>query len=283
MTSHSGAATALMRIGQPQLLEAIQLVREGRVFDLGTNLGGGMPRGRPEMFGQYQWSSHHDPAFGPEPAQGFEYSMEVITACPHQSSHIDGLAHVQAEGRIFGGSTVDEAYSAVGWKEHGMETVPPIVGRGILLDVPTALGVDRVSDDAVIDKAALGTTMDAQRSEVRPGDVVLVRTGKIQDYELGLESYYGEAPGVDVAAALWLYDKGMAVLGSDTSGTEPTPFSDASHTAHRALLVERGVHLLEILNLEELSAAKVYEFLFVCSPLKIVGATGSWVRPIAMV
>lgn len=75
----------------------------------------------------------------------------------------------------------------------------------------------------------------------------------------------------------------MAVLGADSTGIEPLPFPDPARTTHRAMLVERGVHLVENLYLDELAADGVAEALFVCLPLKITGATGSWVRPVAIV
>jgi kynurenine formamidase len=275
-------APALGRIGTDERLRAVRTVREGRVFDLGTSLGGDMPRGA-ALFAPYRWSSTHAPGRGPG-SDGFEYSNDVISGCLHQSSHIDGLCHVQADGRIFGGATVADAYSDEwGWGRHGIETVPPIVGRGVLVDVPTALGLPRLEDGAAVSKELVVSALERQGTDLRSGDVVLVRTGKVQEYLAGRESYYVLSPGVSIEAGLWLYEAGMSVLGTDTSGTEPTPFAAPSRTLHRALLVERGVHLLEILNLEELAAAEAYEFLFVCSPLKIVGATGSWVRPVAIV
>jgi kynurenine formamidase len=274
---------ALERIGQAEALAASALVKTGRQFDLGTDLGGSMPKGPASMFAPYHWLSYHTPRTGPNTDHAFEYSMDLIMGSPHQSSHIDGLAHIQGDGKIFGGSSVGDVYGDTGWREHGIETVPPIIGRGILLDVPLALGVDSLTDRDVIDEDVVKSTLEKQGTELRRGDVVLVRTGKIREYLRGEESYYSDQPGVETEAGVWLYDHGMAVLGTDTSGTEPMPYEDASKTVHRALLVDRGVHLLEILNLEDLAAARVYEFMFICSPLKIVGATGSWVRPVALV
>jgi kynurenine formamidase len=112
---------------------------------------------------------------------------------------------------------------------------------------------------------------------------VLVRTGKMADYHGDGASYFAAGPGIGVEAALWLFERGMAVLGSDTSATEPFPFPDPDNTVHRAMLVERGVFLVEILCLDELASASAYEFLFVCLPLKFRGGTGSWVRPVAVV
>jgi kynurenine formamidase len=111
---------------------------------------------------------------------------------------------------------------------------------------------------------------------------VLVRTGKIQDF--GDEAAFQAAePGVGRDAALWLYQAGMAVLGTDTTGTEPLPFNDPAVTTHAAMLVECGVHLIENLYLEDVGREEVSEGLFVALPLKITGATGSWIRPVLIV
>jgi kynurenine formamidase len=119
-------------------------------------------------------------------------------------------------------------------------------------------------------------------AEVRKGDIALVRTGKIQDF--GDEAAFQAAePGVGREAALWLYRAGMAVLGTDTTGTEPLPFVDPRSATHDAMLQESGVHLIENLYLEEVAARGVTEGLFVALPLKITRATGSWVRPILVV
>jgi kynurenine formamidase len=109
-----------------------------------------------------------------------------------------------------------------------------------------------------------------------------VRTGKIREFAGDPVAYEAAQPGVGPSGAIWLYDQGMAVLGTDTTGTEPVPFPDPSATTHRAMLVERGVHLLENLFLDELVRDGVTEAAFVCLPLKLTGATGSWIRPIAI-
>jgi kynurenine formamidase len=88
--------------------------------------------------------------------------------------------------------------------------------------------------------------------------------------------------GISREGALWLYEQGMCALGTDTTATEPCPLADLERTRHVAMLVDRGVPLLEILDLDGLAAERVFELLFVCTPLKFVGATGSWVRPIAI-
>ena len=109
-----------------------------------------------------------------------------------------------------------------------------------------------------------------------------MRTGKIQDF--GDEAAFQAAePGVGRTAALWLYECGMSVLGTDTTGTEPLPFDDPAATTHGAMLVEKGVHLIENLYLEDVARDGVREGLFIALPLKITGATGSWIRPVLVI
>src|SRR5207248_11639761 len=126
-------------------------------------------------------------------------------------------------------------------------------------------------------------TMDQQGTHIDVGDAVLVRTGKMRQYAVDNNAFLAGQPGLGVDAAIWLYDRGMAVLGSDTTGTEPQPVTDWERTVHVAMLKERGVHLIEWMNLETLAAAHAHEFMFVCLPLKLRGASGSWVRPTAIV
>jgi kynurenine formamidase len=111
---------------------------------------------------------------------------------------------------------------------------------------------------------------------------VLVRTGKIRQFR-DPKAFQAGAPGVGLEAAIWLYESGMAVLGTDTASTEPVPFVDPAFSTHRAMLADSGVHLIENLNLEEIASDGVTEAFFVAIPLKITGATGWWVRPVLIV
>lgn len=272
------------RIGPEQVLSALGIPKEGRVYDLGTDLAMGMPAGPAETFGGFRLTPYRTPRCLVDPEhRGHDFSMELICGSPHLGSHIDAFSHIQSGGLIFGDVPVREAFDDFGWKQHGIETVPPLLTRGLLLDVPRQLGLERLPDGFEIRADHLQECLEADELALAVGDVVLVRTGKMLDYGGDGERYFAAAPGVGVEAAVWLCERGMAALGTDTSATEPVPLADPERTTHRELLVERGVHLLEILNLERLAADRVSEFLFVCLPLRIVGGTGSWVRPVAVV
>jgi kynurenine formamidase len=213
---------------------------------------------------------------------GVSFYTEVLMATPHVSTHIDALNHVSKDGYIYGGHRIEDVEGDFGMSAEGIETVPPIVTRGVLLDVAAYKGVERIEDHYEITVRDLEETLARQGTRVEVGDAVIVRTGKMRQYAVDNDAFMAGQPGVGLDAALWLYDRGMAVLGSDTTGTEPQPVTDWEHTVHVAMLMERGVHLIEWMNLETLAQAPVREFLFVCLPLKLRGASGSWVRPTAV-
>jgi len=203
-------------------------------------------------------------------------------ATPHVSTHIDALNHVSKDGRIFGGHLTGDVEHDFGVSAASIESVPPIVTRGVLLDVAAHKGVELLEDHYEITPDDIRGTISRQGTRLNEGDAVLVHTGKMRQYAVDNEAFLAGQPGVGLEAALWLYDQGMALLGSDTTGTEPQPVTDWERTVHVAMLMERGVHLIEWMNLTPLADAKAYEFMFVCLPLKLRGASGSWVRPAAI-
>lgn len=275
----------LDRLGRAELLAAFAGVRQGRVIELGTEFGRDMPQGSPDAFFGFRWSHYRLPkALVTRQSPGFDFSMDLVMASPHVGTHMDGLAHISCHGRMFGGHDLRDAYGDFGWLQNGMEHVRPVIGRGVLLDVAAALGTESLPDQYEITPADIQRTLEAQGTQLRAGDSVLVRTGWFAAwYRSDPDAYFASQPGVGPEAALWLYDRGMALLGTDTSGTEVIPMPDLERTTHGVLLVDRGVHLIEIMDLEALASERTFEFLFLCLPLRITGATGSWLRPVAVV
>jgi DNA-binding GntR family transcriptional regulator/kynurenine formamidase len=273
-------AAALMRIGKEQRRAALRLAREGRVFDLGLELGEHVPQGNPGDFVPFSLTWRTTPEGCARAGHDHQFAAEAITGTLHVSTHIDGLAHIAADGRIFGGHDVAEVRSDHGFTECGMEQVPPILTRGLVLDVAGLHGVEALPDGYEVTVGDVQAVLDHAGVAIEPGDAVCVRTGKVREYYTDARAYQRSQPGVGADAAIWMYEEGMAVLGTDTTGTEPLPFRDEKRTTHKVMLVERGVHLVENLYLDEVADAGVSEGLFVCLPLRITGATGSWVRPI---
>lgn len=271
---------ALARIRPDDVLGAIGSVRTGTVHDLGLELNEGVPQGDPGAFVPFSLTWRTTPEGRARAGHAFAFAAEAVVGTLHVGTHLDGLNHIAADGRIFGGHEVTEVRHDHGFTAHGMETVPPIIGRAVVCDVAGQRGVAALPDGYEITVADITAGLEAAGESVRAGDVVLVRTGKVREYYTDPAAYQRAQPGVGVDAAVWLYDQGMAVLGTDTTGTEPQPFRDERRTTHAAMLVERGVHLVENLDLDGVAAAGVTSGLFVCLPLKITGATGSWVRPV---
>ncbi|WP_136709003.1 cyclase family protein [Agromyces sp. H66] len=273
---------ALSRLTNEHVRDAAALVRTGRVYDLGQELSERVPQGAPGAFTPFSFTWRTTPEECVRAGHAHEFAAETITGALHVSTHIDGLAHVSANGRIFGGAAVGDVRRDRGFSVHGMERVPPIVGRALVLDVAGVLGRDPLPDGYEVTVDDIRRVLDATELSIRFGDIVCIRTGKSRQYLSDPDAYQAAQPGIGPDAAIWLHEQGMAVLGTDTTGTEPLPFPDESHTTHKAMLVDRGVHLIENLTLEEVADDEVAVGMLVCLPLKITGATGSWVRPVLM-
>ena len=268
------------RLSKANVLELLRLPRLGRVLDLGMPIDRSMPQGDPrELFPFFMVQT----VVPGESGQSFEASAEGIVASLHTSTHVDALCHVLADGRLYGGTRGGDARGASGWSMHGVETLPPIIARFIFIDVASLHGVEALDDAWEISVPEIDECLSRCGLGVEEGDAVLVRTGKIADFYAGSSTYGLSSPGLTVEAGIELHRRGAAVLGSDTPGTERLPFANPARTLHRAMLAERGVVLVENVNLTPLKEAAQYAGLFICVPLRIMGATASWVRPIAIV
>lgn len=263
----------------------LDLVSRGvRVFDLGRPMFVGMPQSPNHPAFSHTFPRLHGDMVRPD---GGSAANDLIMTGTHVGTHIDALAHVSHEGLLFGGHPAvvgaDGGFSAL-----GVHTIPPMVRRGVLLDVPRALGQDACEPAYLITPADLDRTASFQQVEVGPADVVLIRSGWGQRFDDGTDAYLGTAtgvPGIGEAGARWLARRQVYAAGADTIAFEQLPAGGGHRLlpAHRILLVDAGIYLIETLALEELAEARVFEFTLVVVPLNIVGATGSPVRPLAVV
>jgi kynurenine formamidase len=277
---------ALARITPDVTLAALALPRRGEVIDLGSVLSRDMPKGKgqDDAFAPFQVLRHRTSVdFAREGGMaGTTFSTELVQGTPHTGTHFDAFCHVQLDGRVYGGGTAAEHERDFGWTHAGMETVGPVMTRGLLLDIATDRGVDQLPGETVIGLDEVRAALDRRGLAVRTGDAVLIRTGKMRDYPHP-DRWAGPNPGLGVDAAIWLYEQGMAVLGADNPSVEPNPTVDWSRNLHVEMLYRRGVHLLEWIDLEPLRESGASEFLFCALPLRVRGATGSWVRPVAVI
>jgi kynurenine formamidase len=260
-------------------LGLIDVLGSARVFDLEQPRFAGAPS-HPAHAPGFNYFLHRHHARGAPEARTSASGLVVMPE--HSGTHIDALAH-QAENMILhGGVHVDSGVqTSAGFRVHGIDTLAPLVGRGVLLDVARS---ELLPPDHAITRQELEQAAGLEGVEVRPGDVVLVRTGYGALWSEAPQ--YLHAAGVSSAGSRWLADKGVHAVGADNIAWDvigPTdPELGVTLPGHLLLLVRSGIPIIENLNLEELAAAHVYEFAFVCLPLKMRGATGSPVRPIAL-
>lgn len=254
------------------------------VHDLGRQLAVGMPQSPNHPAFWHTLPRRHGDAVR---SDGGSAANDMIVTGTHVGTHIDALAHVSHQGCLHGGADAVEAGRGGRYLELGVHTIAPMVRRGVLLDVPAALGLEACAPAQEITPADLHATVAAQGTEVREGDVVLVRSGWGRRFAEGA-AYVGRdsgVPGVSEAGAQWLAERRPHAVGADTIAFERLApgGGHALLPAHRVLLVESGIYIIEALALEELAAHGVHEFTFVLVPLNILGATGSPVRPLAVV
>jgi kynurenine formamidase len=271
--------------GVDPLLQAV--CRGVRCYDLGRPLTIGMPQSPNHPPYWHTLPRRHGDMVRPD---GGSAANDLITMGTHVGTHIDALSHVSQDGRLHDGSDAAEASRGGRFIQLGVHTIAPMVCRGVLLDVPAALGTPEGCPAGYeITPADLEAAEARQQTTVGAGDVVLVRSGWGRFFDHPDPSVYvgrdSGVPGVGEAGARWLADRGVRAAGADTIAFECLA-PGAGHSvlpAHRVLLVERGIYIIETMALEELAAAQVYEFVFVLSPLPLFGATGSPVRPLAVV
>lgn len=255
-----------------------------RAYDLARPMFVGMPQSPNHPTYWHTLPRRHGDQFR---ADGSSAANDMIVTGTHVGTHIDALAHVSHGGCLHGGVSAAEEQAGGRFVEHGVHTIEPMVCRGTLLDVPTALGVEVCEGGYEITAADLERTCERQGLGPDRGEVALVRSGWGRNFAVGAGAYVGHesgVPGVGEEGAGWLADRGLRAVGADTIAFERLA-PGGGHSllpAHRLLLVGRGIYIMETLDLEVLAAESVYEFTFIGIPLKLFGATGSPIRPLAV-
>ena len=257
-----------------------EILAGARVFDLAQPYFVGMPHHPshpPFLFGLVK---QHGEFVGPI---GNSSASDALALGSHVGTHIDALCHFSCGGKLHGGDEAAAAQSYTGGLlRHSVDGVAPILRRGVLLDIAGLQGIDALPADFEITAAHLDRAVEAAGVSIAPGDVVLLRTGWAR-YFIDPARFINEVrgPGPALDGAKWLSTRKVFAAGSDTVAFEKVP--DAAMPVHVHLLVESGIHIVECLDLEALAAARAFTFAFIAAPLKIQGATGSPIRPLALV
>jgi kynurenine formamidase len=259
----------------------------GRVYDLEQPRTESMPIHPAHRQAGYSYllHRHHEDEYRPEEAGPRSGAAGVVICGEHTGTHIDALCHQAEDLTLYGGVRVDRTVqSSRGFSKLAAEEIPPILAPGVLLDVPALKGVEALDPGGVVTADDLKDCCERQGVAVDPGSVALVHTGNCLCWDDA--GRYLAGPGMDAGASYWLADRGVSAVGADNMAWDAPGLVDpelgCTLPGHLILLVRRGIHIVENLKTDELAAARAYRFTFVCAPLKLVGATGSPVRPLAV-
>ena len=273
--------------------EILSRISGGKTYDLSVEYFIGMPSWQAAGDPHYRiWMTHtpngnvvDDPlGLGQTMNEHVSYTGTAVSMYTHMGTHIDSLNHFGLNGEIWNGFSAADHLGDRGWQVAGAENIPPIVARGVLIDVAAAKGVDMLADGYRVTRDDLVEALDQQSVKLREGDVVLIRTGRMKIYE-DAAAYMTNPPGLGMAAAKFLVEEsGAMIVGADNLSFEAFPSEvDGNYVPlHTYLLAQHGVPILELVNLEGLAEDRVYEFAFIGGSLKLRGADAAPIRPIAL-
>jgi kynurenine formamidase len=285
-------AGALNEITSAAVTAASGLVRSGRVYDLAHVLDEHVPAFPGRAFRQYLTTTAHQlnrrgAGAGREGLgrNGVNWVVEYVSAPSQMGTHIDGLNHLQIGDRTYNGHRLGDLVEEHGTNRLGIETLPQVVTRGLLLDIAAVRSLDHLEAGDVVTPQDAEAALAHQALTVRPGDGILFHTGWGRFWGVDNDAYVAGEPGPGLALAGWLVDHRVALVGCDTWSFGPVPPEDLDEpfVVPQTLNVRHGVVVLENLRLAELAGDAVAEFMFVVSHAKLRGATGSWVAPLAIV
>jgi kynurenine formamidase len=264
---------------------ASSLVRKGKVYSLAIPLQTSdvpvlPPRVAPQHFMRLDGGDY---AAGLKRKGGFQTSDDFIALGTHTTTHIDALAHVWYDDRLYNGFSANTVRSN-GAKHCGIDKLVHLVGRGVLIDLCAQRALPHLPSGEVIKPEQIEACAKAQGVELHEGDILLLRTGWMEVFRKeGRDAFFQGEPGIGRESAEWIGRKGFAAVGADNWGVEAIPVEgDIPGPVHRRLIRDFGVSLMELFNLDELAADRVYEFLFVAAPLRITGGVGSPLNPLAI-
>jgi kynurenine formamidase len=262
------------------VLRAAQLIRTGQVIELGQVLSASMPLQPTRQFEVHTKRT----VMNPESNRRGSNEELVIAEIGQVGTQFDGFSHQTIGNSMYNCYKVDETATRTGFSKLGIEHVGGLMTRGVLIDVAALKSVEMLPDTYEITVGDLQQALQRQNLTLQAGDAVIIHTGWGRLWGKDNARYMRTNPGLSVAGAEWLARQDPMLVGADTAPVNVTPSPDLalSNPTHQIMLVINGIHLLENLKLEELAAARAYEFALVVQPIKIQGATGSTVAPIAV-
>lgn len=265
------------------VLEAAKLIKTGKTYSLGVEIGRDTPAYGTRSFQLFAVAAG-DGSGETMGANKLTSNDDWVMTWLGIGTHIDGLGHLGIDHRYYNGVHVSEFWQAAGLTRFGLHELPPIVTRGVLLDVAGYLGKAMLPAGTAINRAEIDGAAKKQGVVLRKGDVVILNTGWQALAATDSEAFLAGEPGLGVEGATYLAGLGVVAIGADTWGVEVMPMEDPERifVVHQILLAKNGVYILENIKTEELVADQAWEFLFVLGQAKMVGAVQMMINPVAI-
>jgi len=273
---------ALNNITPANTLEATKLVKRGKAIRMGIETNSKTPAFAPRTFSITVLTPGQEYG-GTLGETKTNYNDDIIMGWVGIGSQLDGLGHIGIDGLYYNCLKGSEIVSAGGLKKLGIENVPAIATRGVILDMVGLTGKDPVPEGTAFNRKEIEAAMKRQGiKSINKGDVVIFYTGWTKLIGKDDKRYGSVEPGLGVDGANYLASLNVAMVGADTWGLEVLPFENAKHVfnVHQILLTINGIHILENVNAEEAVKDGVYEGLFTLGPSRVTGAVQAIINPI---
>ena len=265
-------------------LAATKLVTTGKAYRLGIETNKDTPAYGTRKFSitVLQPDQAGGASIGPTKTT---YNDDIINGWAGVGSQLDGLGHAGIDNLYFNCNRAADFVGADGLRKLGVENVPAIATRGILLDMAGYFGVDMVPEGKPLNRVEIEGAMRRQGIKaIEKGDVVLFYTGWMKLLGKDNKRFISSGPGLGRDGARYLASLDVAMVGIDTSNFEVIPFEAGAgiYEVHQILLAQNGIHLLENMNTEEMTKDKAWEFLFTLGAARITGGVQAIINPIAI-
>jgi kynurenine formamidase len=262
---------------------AARLVKTGQVYELGIEVTPDTPAFPPRGCKLYvvQPGQQANGSLGPTKTT---YNDDILNCWVGIGSQLDGLGHIGVDNVYYNGNHAKDFVDTTGLKKLGIENVPAMVTRGVLLDMAAHFGTPVVKEGTAFNQAEIEAAAKKQGVEIREGDVVIFHTGWLSLIDKDPKRYGSVEPGLGKQGAQYLVSKGVVAVGADTWGLEVIPFEKdvGVFEVHQILLAMNGTYILENMNTAPLARDKAYEFMFVLGHNKYKGAVQSMINPVAI-
>ena len=273
---------AINNLSAEKVIQAAKLVTTGKTYALGVETGRDSPAYPPRTYSMtvLQLDDGTGTPLGSNQATGND---DLMTVWMGIGSQIDGLGHMGINHVYYNGNRAEDFVSPTGLTKLSIDRLPPIVSRGVLLDMAAHLGKPILEPGTAFNSRDIKAAAKAQNVKIEQGDVVLFHTGWMNVAEDKARFMAGE-PGLGVDGARYLADLGVVAVGSDTWAVEVLPSEDPDQAfpVHPELLAKNGVYILENMDTRALAADGAHEFLFVLGQPRFVGAVQAVINPVAI-